>query len=267
MNRLNVFSNIDIKAALRKSTLFLLVWTGIMFSIKALFPFEEIKSINNHTVEKNVKGEAVQYQLVEGRARDWSTLNEISRYAVYAIVLSEDWAFFEHSGFDLDQIKMAVIEAIKGKRIRGASTISQQLMKMLLLDQGKTFKRKFLEAFYTAYLEYAVPKNKILEAYLNMAEFGRGIYGIRAAAKYYFHKSPSNLSPKEGAFLAMLLPSPKKYSESFYKKELTPYAEKTISNILHKLKSVQIINSQDFQSAKNNMLSWEKSPQLGEIHF
>ncbi len=189
----------------------------------------------------------------------WINISEISPHLTDAIVISEDWSFYEHFGLDIEQIKMALKDFLMLKRVRGASTITQQLVKNLYLSQEKTLKRKGLEALLAVKLERELSKQRILELYLNVIEFGKGVYGIGHAANYYFKKSAFDLTIKESAFLAMLLPNPIKYSQSFKKGLVTPFAQKTIESIIHKLKVVKKIDNIDVQLSLEKQFSWENA--------
>lgn len=138
------------------------------------------------------------------------SINNISYYAPLAVIASEDQRFFEHFGFDLIQLEKAMKENEYRKIKRGASTITMQVAKNLFLFPSKTFLRKILEAYYTILIELLWSKKRILEVYLNVAEMGKGIYGVYYASKIYFKKSPINLTKAEAATLAALLPNPKK---------------------------------------------------------
>jgi monofunctional biosynthetic peptidoglycan transglycosylase len=140
--------------------------------------------------------------------RDWA---EISRNAPLAVVAAEDQRFPLHYGFDFKQIDKALADRERGRRVRGASTISQQVAKNLFLWPGQSWLRKGLEAGITVLIELAWPKQRILEVYLNVAEFGRGTWGVQAASRRYFGKDASRLSRAEAARLAAVLPSPKRY--------------------------------------------------------
>ncbi len=140
--------------------------------------------------------------------KDWMPIEKISPYLVKAVVASEDNLFLTHNGFDMKQIQMAMEERKKGKRTRGGSTISMQTAKNVFLTPHRNFVRKGLEAYFTCLIELFWNKERIMEVYLNVIEFGDGIYGANAAANYYFHKSAANLSPRESALLAACLPSP-----------------------------------------------------------
>ena len=139
----------------------------------------------------------------------WVQYEQISANAKIAVIASEDQKFPIHYGFDLDQIDQAIEERESGRRVRGASTISQQVAKNLYLWPGQSFIRKGIEAYLTLLIETLWPKQRILEIYLNFAEFGPGIYGVGAAAPHYFRHAPAQITPTEGALLAAVLPSPK----------------------------------------------------------
>lgn len=197
----------------------------------------------------------------KGRPGSWTSLNEISRVAVGAIIVSEDWAFYQHSGYDPKQIKEAVRESWEaGELVRGASTITQQVAKNVFLDRDRSLWRKLRELYVAIELEHKVGKKRILETYLNVAEWGEGIFGIRAAANRYFHKSPAQLTAKEGAFLAMLLPSPKRYAQSFRRKHMTEYASRTVDDILAKMAQAHYINVDEKKSQVSSALSFEAPP-------
>jgi monofunctional biosynthetic peptidoglycan transglycosylase len=142
---------------------------------------------------------------------EWRDWDEISKYAPLAVIAAEDQQFPYHSGFDFKQIDKALADRERGRRVRGASTISQQVAKNLFLWPGQSWFRKGLEAGITVLIELAWPKRRILEVYLNVAEFGRGTWGIQAASRRFFHKDASRLSRAEAALLAAVLPSPKRY--------------------------------------------------------
>ncbi|HIJ91335.1 MAG: monofunctional biosynthetic peptidoglycan transglycosylase [Desulfobulbaceae bacterium] len=138
----------------------------------------------------------------------WVDLKRISPYAPLAVIASEDQKFFSHSGFDFDAIEKAWEYNQRRKRVHGASTISQQVAKNLYLWPGRSFIRKGMEVYFTLLLEGIWPKRRILEVYLNIAEFGSGIFGIEAASQTYFHKPAAKLNSAEAATLAAILPSP-----------------------------------------------------------
>jgi monofunctional biosynthetic peptidoglycan transglycosylase len=137
---------------------------------------------------------------------DWS---QISAHAKVAVIAAEDQTFADHHGFDFKSIGSALEERERG-RVRGASTISQQVAKNLFLWPGQSWVRKALEAYFTVLIETLWPKQRILEVYLNVAEFGRGVFGVGAASDVYFRRSAAKLSADDAALLAAVLPNPKR---------------------------------------------------------
>jgi len=142
----------------------------------------------------------------------WVDLAQISPNLPLAVVASEDQKFPEHSGFDVEAIEKAYALNQHSHKVRGASTISQQVAKNLFLWSGRSYFRKALEAYFTVLIEHIWPKRRILEMYLNIAEFGYGIYGAEAAAQRFFHEPASRLTRAESAVLAAVLPNPQRYS-------------------------------------------------------
>lgn len=141
----------------------------------------------------------------------WVDLEDISPHAAVAVIAAEDQKFPFHIGFDFESIRKAVEDGQRGKRLRGASTISQQVAKNLFLWPGQSFVRKGLEAWFTLLIEAFWPKQRILEVYLNIAEFGRGIYGVGAASEHFFGRPAKRLSRSEAALLAAVLPNPRRF--------------------------------------------------------
>jgi monofunctional biosynthetic peptidoglycan transglycosylase len=135
-------------------------------------------------------------------------LEQISPQAAIAVIASEDQLFPFHAGFDLKSIREAVRAHERGHKLRGASTITQQVAKNLFLWSGRSFVRKGLEAMITVMIETMWPKERILEVYLNIVQFGRGIYGVEAAARHYFFESAARLTRQQSALLAVVLPNP-----------------------------------------------------------
>ena len=148
----------------------------------------------------------------EGLQRRWVPLPEISPHAVKAVIAAEDNLFCSHRGFDWDALLDAVVEHGKGERLRGASTISMQTAKNVFLWPGRNFFRKGLEAYLTPPIELLWGKRRIIEIYLNVAEWGPGIYGIEAAARKHFGKGADRLTRWEAALLAAVLPNPREWS-------------------------------------------------------
>lgn len=142
---------------------------------------------------------------------DWVSWKEIAPAAKLAVIASEDQNFSEHFGFDMEAIGKAVKHNKKSRRKRGASTITQQLAKNLFLWPQRSWLRKGLEVGYTLLIELVWPKKRVLEVYLNVAEFGEGVYGVEAAAQKFFGKPASKLSGHEAALLAAVLPNPRRF--------------------------------------------------------
>ncbi len=148
-----------------------------------------------------------------GLKRDYVSMDQISQNAKLAVMASEDQLFPDHEGFDFKSIKKAMAyNEKKPGRIRGASTISQQVAKNVFLWQGRSYLRKGLEAYFTFMIEMIWGKKRILEMYLNVSEMGRGVFGIEAAARKHFNKSARNLGRQEAAMIAACLPNPKTYT-------------------------------------------------------
>ena len=142
----------------------------------------------------------------------WVDLEAISPNLPLAVVASEDQKFPEHRGFDVEAIEKAYSLNQHSHKVRGASTISQQVAKNLYLWSGRSYFRKGLEAYFTLLIEALWPKRRILEIYLNVAEFGHGIYGAEAAAQQFFRKPAARLTRADAAVLAAVLPNPERYS-------------------------------------------------------
>lgn len=138
----------------------------------------------------------------------WIGISKISPYLPLAVIAAEDQKFLNHRGFDFDAIEKAWEHNQRKKRVHGASTITQQVAKNLFLWPGKSFIRKGLEVYFTLLLEGLWPKRRIIEVYLNVAEFGPGIFGVEAAGRAYYRKPAARLTSAEAATLAAILPSP-----------------------------------------------------------
>jgi len=143
--------------------------------------------------------------------QDWRDWSAISKHAAVAVIAAEDQQFSRHRGFDFKQINQALADRERGRRVRGASTISQQVAKNLFLWKGQSWFRKGLEAGITVLIESCWSKQRILEVYLNIAEFGRGTYGVQAASRRFFHKDAAKLTRQEAALLAAVLPAPTRF--------------------------------------------------------
>jgi monofunctional biosynthetic peptidoglycan transglycosylase len=147
-----------------------------------------------------------------GITKDWTSLSNIDRSMVRAVIAAEDGKFCLHEGFDREAIEKAIESNRQGGRIRGGSTISQQTAKNVFLWQGGGYVRKGFEAWFTVLIEQIWGKRRIMEVYLNVAETGIGTYGVEAGAQRYFDKSAASLTPLEAARMAAALPLPKERS-------------------------------------------------------
>ena len=167
-----------------------------------------------------------------GLKRDYVGYNEMSSNVKLAVIASEDQLFPDHDGFDIKAIKKAMKYNEKHPaKTRGASTISQQVAKNVFLWQGRSYFRKGLEVYFTFMIEKLWSKERILQTYLNVAEMGKGVFGVQAAAKAYFNKDAKNLTRAEAAMIAASLPNPKVYTI----KPLSRYVANRYDNIMQQM--------------------------------
>ena len=166
--------------------------------------------------------------------KDWVSLSNISPNLVLAVIASEDNNFESHFGVDFKAIEKAQKLNARGRKIRGASTISQQTAKNVYLWQARTYVRKGLELYFTGLIELFWGKKRIMEVYLNVIEMGDGIYGAEAASQYYFHKQAKNLTRDEAAGIAAILPNPRKWRPD----RPTAYIARIKSRILWNMNNV-----------------------------
>jgi monofunctional glycosyltransferase len=164
-----------------------------------LTPLMLVRAVENLSLGKSVKFE-----------RTWTSLEKISPKLVYAVIAAEDMKFFEHNGFDWEAIDKARLNNREGKRLRGASTISQQVAKNVFLWPQRSWLRKSIEAYFTTLIELMWSKERILEVYLNVAELGDGVYGFEAASRRFFRKPAFAVNSSEAALLAAVLPNPRR---------------------------------------------------------
>lgn len=171
-----------------------------------------------------------------GLKRDYVRSSSISPNAKLAVIAAEDQLFPDHSGFDWKSIKKAIkYNEKKPGRIRGASTISQQVAKNVFLWQGRSWIRKGLEVYFTFMIELIWGKKRILEMYLNVVEMGEGVFGIEMAAKKYFNKPAKNLTRLEAAMIAACLPNPKRYTV----KPLSAYVSSRSQFVMRQMNNLQ----------------------------
>ena len=182
-----------------------------------------------HTVAPPPMTLLMAREFVAGHGLDyrWRSLNQISPNLVASAIAAEDARFCSHGGFDMQAIERALKNNENGRKVRGGSTISQQTAKNVFLWPGRDWVRKGLEAGYTLMIETVWSKRRIMEVYLNVAEMGPGVYGAEAAARHWFGKSADDLTAREAARLAAILPSPRRYSAS----SPGPYVRRRTSRI------------------------------------
>jgi monofunctional biosynthetic peptidoglycan transglycosylase len=182
--------------------------------------------------------------------KQYSKLNNVSKFLRRAVITTEDGHFYQHNGFDWEALQYSFEQNLeKGRYARGGSTISQQLAKNMFLTRDKTIWRKVKEALITYQIEKTLSKNEILERYLNVVQFGKNLFGVKNAAHFYFRKSPGELSLVESAFLAFLLPSPEKYSRSYFRKELTGFARKRMNFVIKGLYKIGQVSESEYNEA------------------
>jgi monofunctional biosynthetic peptidoglycan transglycosylase len=196
-----------------------LVFIPIVLLLLLYFLFiPDVSSLKKQNPEKTAFMEYRERQWREKRKKVevyqiWAPLSNISPYLIKAVVIAEDDNFWRHEGFDYEAMRKAIERDLKDKKFGfGGSTISQQLARNLYLSPEKSLLRKIREAFITWRMEKVLSKRRILELYLNLVEWGEGIFGAEAASRHYYGKSSSDLTPQEAARLATVLPSPRRYN-------------------------------------------------------
>jgi hypothetical protein len=189
------------------------------------------------------------------------SLREVPPLFVKALLLGEDSGFFGHHGIDLSELPSAISTNLaRGTFVRGASTISQQLAKNLFLSSRRTLSRKLEEVSLALLLDSSLGKERELEIYLNVIEWGPGVYGLKPAARHYFGREPKALTPKQMVFLVSLIPGPTKYQQSFATGSPTPFFEGLMTALLDKLRSVGALSEEDYEAALAEPLALRIDP-------
>jgi monofunctional biosynthetic peptidoglycan transglycosylase len=198
------------------------LWAGfLLFILSTLLWFGLMPDISKLKKENPKKTAFMEYREKQWKEKGtgnniyqiWVPLSSISPYLIKAVLIAEDDKFWRHEGFDYEAIRKAIERDLKAKRLKfGGSTLSQQLARNLYLSPEKSLLRKMSEALITWRIEKVLPKRRILELYLNVVEWGEGIFGIEAASRHYYGKPSSELTPFEATRLAAILPSPKRYN-------------------------------------------------------
>lgn len=227
------------------SLLFLIGIGYIGFTLATLPDVTSLKK-TNPTVTALMEQRAEERKAKVRPIRAWVPYNSISPYLRNAVLIAEDSAFFSHSGYDVDEIKESMKRNWREKRFaRGASTITQQLAKNLYLSTSRNPLRKIREFLIAQELERYLSKQRIFEIYLNVIEWGDGIYGIEPAANRYFGKSAADLLPEEAAVLAAMIPNPRRYSPARNLK----YLEKRKAEILERLVRWKKLAPEEYEAA------------------
>ncbi len=195
----------------------------------------------------------------------YTPLPQISRHMVQAVLTTEDGGFWRHNGFLPSQFRTAMQRNLAAGKVRlGASTISMQMVKNVLLSHERTLSRKLQELFLTWYVETALSKDRIMEIYLNVVEFGPGIYGITRAARHYFGKYPEELAPPEAAYLALMLPSPVRRHSHWCRGALGPSMQVKLSRILGIMRERNRLSEEDYLLWKDVPLQFDTSERTSE---
>jgi len=203
--------------------------------------------IKNPTTTALIEQRANEKNTTPKPIRTWTSYKNISPHLRNAVLIAEDSAFFQHSGYDLEQIKESAKRNWREKRFaRGASTITQQLAKNLYLSTSKNPLRKIQEFLIAQEIERELSKQRIFEIYLNVIEWGDGIYGIEPASERYFGKSASDLLPEEGAILAAMIPNPRRYTPT----RNLRYLERRKADILYRLVRYSYLPQDEYEAAK-----------------
>jgi monofunctional biosynthetic peptidoglycan transglycosylase len=227
----NIFVNLDISRLKETSR-------GTPFKLRGPFPYQP------------KEGSGVSREIWVGDKNPaFVPISQLPVYVYRAVVTSEDGGFFGHHGFDFQEIKNTVVSVAEDKRFRGASTITQQLAKNLFLSRERTYARKVQEALITIALESSLSKQRLLEIYMNLIEWGPGVYGIGEAAHHYFGKDARSLSVKEAAFLATIIPNPIRYHIYFERGQLTEVWEERVRDLLMKMHDQGILTDVDYVDA------------------
>lgn len=237
-----------------------LVWIGIIalaittFSLLDSLPKFDQDGFNKAKIDTQARIALKLEKKPTATPYLWTPIKDINRELLYAIVMSEDGDFFNHQGIDYDALINALGENIKRREWSfGASTISQQTIKNIYLTESKNLYRKLKEVISVQRLEASLNKNEILELYLNLIEFGPDIYGVGAAAKYYFNSTPKKLNAAQGAFLALLMPSPRKYHFTIFQNQhLAKRHKRKYKRILQDMRYKEYISPKQYY----NYIKW-----------
>lgn len=240
------------------SLIFLIIVSYVGYILLTMPEVQSLKT-KNPTVTAMMEQRASERKVTARPIRTWISYKNISPHLRNAVLIAEDSAFFQHSGYDLEEIKESVKRNWREKRFaRGASTITQQLAKNLYLSTSKSPVRKIHEFFIAQEMEKDLSKQRIFEIYLNVIEWGDGIYGIEPAAQRYFGKSASELLPEEAAILAAMIPNPRRYTPTRNLK----YLEKRKADILSRLARYKYLPKDEYEAARDRPLVFRQVSQV-----
>jgi len=195
------------------------------------------------------KDGAKKHIVVGERNPNFTPIALIPDHLIWAVIVSEDAGFFIHKGVDFQELDAAVKDNIKKHKMRGGSTITQQLAKNLFLSRDKTLMRKFREVLLSIELDATLSKERLLEIYLNIVEWAPGVFGIARAAEHYFGKQPFELTPLESAYLASVIPGPAKYHYQFLTKNVSENWYKSLYRILNIMNETGHLSTAEYLKA------------------
>ncbi len=235
-------------------SLCLIVGLDLALGVGIYYSLPDTKKLISGTSLVRTNGLGRKFTFTAGpRNKSYLRLDQISKYLKTSVLLLEDARFYQHNGFDFEEILNSLEDAFdSGSRLRGASTISQQLVKNLYLTPERTFKRKILEALITTKLELTLTKSQILEIYLNSIDWGRGLLGIQDAAHYYFKKSPARLNVKESVFLSAIIPNPTRFGKLDPEQTPKRFVRKQMMRALQAMYRSGLISFTEYESVMQN---------------
>ena len=207
-----------LKKLLRLCLIIVIVLVAIPIGLTMLYSSPSVNPISTLMLGRTLTGKSVD--------RQWVALDAINPVLVHSVMMSEDAKFCTHSGVDWPELNQVIDDAMVGEKTRGASTLSMQTVKNLYLWPGRSYFRKALELPLALLADAIWTKKRMVEIYLNIAEWGNGVFGIEAAARYYFRRSAKNLSARQSALLAVTLPNPKYRNPAKPTRKLSGLAKK-----------------------------------------
>jgi len=226
---------------------------GVYFN-HLLSPYEIDKLESHYPVYHKDNLIQGHYEWQKEKPSHWLELGEIPKLAQGAVLVSEDWGFYDHRGISPREMVLSFLDYLKGEKLRGASTLTQQLMKNYFLTSERSFKRKIIEVGLALKVERRLSKERIFEHYLNSVPWGQDQVGIKQAYDFYFKKPLPLIHPFEAAYLAMLLPNPMKFGQSG-PNELKKWQKGKVSSILNKMRIAKFISKEDVLNIHKQRLS------------